>query len=486
MTHVPWHPADVEAGEEILGIDSVEFVTVGIDIGTTTTHLMISRLLARRQGGEYSNKFQVVERAVQYESPILLTPYEDETTIDVDEIDEFIRSAYRDAGYTPDDVDTGAVIITGEACRKKNAEAITERFSDEAGKFVCATAGANLEALMAAHGSGAIDFSLDTDQDVLHVDIGGGTTKLAYVVDGFVEETASINVGARLVAFDEDDRIDRIEEAARAVAAEEGIDLEMGGQLSESERKRLAGALSGHLFELVADDLGELSEELMVTDVPEPRPFDVITFSGGCAEYVYGTDPGYYGDLGPQLGDAIRADSESLGVPVERLDAGIRATAIGSTNHSVQVSGSTITISDDGLLPLKNVPLLPISVHGRDREALEAHIRERLELYDLDSLDTGFAFGFHVHGLPGLDTLTAIVDSAVAAWRSTAPGHPLILAFDSDVGLNAGELAGDRVDAPVIAVDGVALDQFGYIDIGTYLEDTNAVPLTVKSLVFEG
>jgi ethanolamine utilization protein EutA len=206
MTHVPWHPEDIEYEseneiEEIHGIDSVELLSVGIDIGTTTTHLLFSRILARRRGSGYSSNFDVVEREQIYESPVMLTPYEDETTIDTGAIDAFIRENYEEAGVTPGDVDTGAVIVTGEASRKENAAAITNLFSEQFGKFVCATAGPDLEALMSAHGSGAVDRSVKDGIDVLHIDIGGGTTKYSYIVEGFVEETASLNVGAHFVEF---------------------------------------------------------------------------------------------------------------------------------------------------------------------------------------------------------------------------------------------------------------------------------------------
>lgn len=486
MTHVPWHPEDLGTGEELHGIESVELISVGIDIGTTTTHLMFSRLLARRRGSSYSSKFQIVEREIIYQSQILLTPYTDETTVDTEEIQEFIQTTYEKAGYDPSDVDTGAVIITGEASRKENAEAITGLFSEQAGKFVCATAGANLESLMAAHGSGAVDYSLDTGQNVLHIDSGGGTTKLAYIVDGFVEETASINVGARLVETTNDE-ITRLERAGKVVGNNLGIDLSLGDRLSEEQRTALATDFAEILFELIDGNYSPLVKELMVTEPAESKPFDVITFSGGVAEYIYDRDPGYYGDLGPELGAAIRHEIEENDLSTAMLETGIRATAVGSTQHSIQVSGNTLTITDESLLPIHNIPMIPfVADHNDSAEALVEDIKDKLLLYDVDKGDEGFAFGFHLHGSPTYDFLQTIVDAAVMSWRQFDGQHPLILAFESDVAMNAGRLAVDQIDEPVISVDGVELDQFGYIDIGDPLESTNAVPLTVKSLLFEG
>lgn len=489
MTHVPWHPDDPQITGELHGIESVELLSVGIDIGTTTTQLMFSEMLARRQGGEHGSKFVIEERNPVYESEILLTPYTDVESdrIDAEAIEAFVTEVYDDAGYASDDIDTGAVIITGEASRTENAERIIDAFSARSGKFVCATAGANLETLMAAHGSGAVDYAVDNEARVLHVDVGGGTTKLAYVDEGFVQETASINVGARLVAFDEEGRVTRLEEAARKVAADAGVDIERGKILTDEEKATLAERFAELLVEVISGDVSDLAEELMVTERPQFPSFDAITFSGGGAEYIYDREKEYFGDLGPELGEAIRDAVEAENYDVTELETGIRATAVGSTQHTVQVSGNTITITDESLLPLRDVPMVPFVANHHDTvEELTAEIREKLDRYDVDQIQGPFALGFHMHGLPEHAFLDTVVQASIDGWEQMGRPEPLVLAFESDVAMNAGRMAADRVDADVIAVDGVDLDQFGYIDVGELLEDTNAVPLTVKSLVFEG
>ena len=504
MTHVPWHPQDSEVvdSEAPAGFDSVELISVGIDIGTTTTHLLFSRLHAQRQGSAYSSEFRIVDREVVYESPIRLTPYVDETTIDSDAIGEFLTEWYDQAGYSAEDVDTGAVIVTGEASRKQNAEAISGLFSENAGKFVCAIAGPNLEALMSAHGSGAVDYSLNEDVTVLHVDIGGGTTKLAYIADGFIQDTASINVGAHLIEFDDAGQIVRTAEAAERIATDLGIELEPGGQLTTQERHQIVKKFTNVLFELIDGELSELGTELMVTEVPEFESFDVVTFAGGVAEYIHGRDASYHNDLGAEFGDVIRSEMHTRGLDIGALGNGIRATVLGSTQHSVQVSGNTITITHDDVLPLQNVPMVPFVAdretdhsHGDDShhehpekiyDDLTRDVLEKLDLYDIDELSGGFAFGFHVHGLPTYDFLSKIADAVIEGWETFDGEHPIVIAFDSDVAMNTGRIVSDRVDVPVVAVDGVELSQFGYIDIGEELAATSAVPLTIKSLVFKG
>src|SRR2546421_1964974 len=158
--------------------ERVELQSVGIDIGSSTSHLTFSRLVLRRLGESLSSRFRVVERDVLHQSPILLTPYRDPFLIDTEQLDSFIRDAYGRAGLTPDGIDTGAVVVTGEAAKKENAESILSLFAREAGRFVCAAAGPQLEAIMAAHGSGAVARSRERGV-VLSVDIGGGATQLA-------------------------------------------------------------------------------------------------------------------------------------------------------------------------------------------------------------------------------------------------------------------------------------------------------------------
>ena len=517
MTHVPWHPEDVTYEsegeiEEIRGIDSVELLSVGIDIGTTTTHLMFSRILARRKGSGYSSSFDIVSREQTYKSPVALTPYADETTIDTEAIDGIIRENYEEAGVTPADVDTGAVIVTGEASRKENAEAIANLFSEQYGKFVCAIAGPDLEAFMSAHGSGAVDLSVTEEVDVLHIDVGGGTTKYSYIVDGFVEETASINVGAHLVAFDSENRISKVEAAAKKIANDAGITLSQGTKLDKADRDTVSERFARLIFEVVENDFSTLGEKLLVTERPEPVAFDTITFAGGVADYIFGRDPSYDSDLGLELGRALGRRSRQGGYDVADLGTGIRATVIGSTHHKVQVSGNTITITDRNVLPIRNLRMVPFvaettdSSHKDGRTHHDHHIErhshdhytgvdgddlihsviEKLDQYEIGTLEDSFAFGFHLHGIPTYEQLSSIADTVIRAWEQFDGENEIVVAFDSDIAMNAGRIIADRADVPVVALDGVTLEQFGYLDVGEPLEETGAVPVTVKSLLFEG
>src|SRR6185295_16859640 len=151
----------------------------------------------------------------------------------VDALEVFINEQYKDARSRREEVDTGALILTGVAVRRRNARAIAELFAAEAGKFVAVSAGDGLEATMAAHGSGAVAHSGKIGGVVLNIDVGGGTSKFAVCNNGKVQEVSALDVGARLLAFDKDGAIVRIEEAARKHAGWAGFSVEMGQKISE-------------------------------------------------------------------------------------------------------------------------------------------------------------------------------------------------------------------------------------------------------------
>src|SRR5215471_14422196 len=323
--------------------------SVGIDIGSSTSHLIFSRLTLRRQGIALSSRFVVVNREILHESPILLTPYVDKTTIDTEKLNEFIQEAYQNAQLTPNDIDTGALIVTGEAAKKKNAEAISALFSAQAGKFVCATAGHNLEAILASYGSGAVHMTYHEGGDftVMNVDVGGGTSKIAIVQQGKVIDTCALEVGARLVAMDENGIINRLEDTALKIAKLAGINLSLGGTMSDSDKEKFSQVLCDALFAVL--ERGKLAPEiqdlLLTPKLEFTDPIHAIMFSGGVSEFVYGYEKRNLGDLGVQLGKRVRERANKLAggsIPLRPAEVRIRATVIGAAQYTVQVSGNTI------------------------------------------------------------------------------------------------------------------------------------------------
>ena len=164
-------------------INEIEILSVGVDVGSSTSHLVFSNLLLKRDQRSVTRRFNIQERNIIYEGRIIHTPLLDDNTIDVNKLTGFFKEEYERAGIDPADIQTGAVIVTGESARKYNARQIAEALSNDAGNFVAATAGPNFESLIAAMGSGAAARSKDDKKTMLSCDIGGGTANLAIARD---------------------------------------------------------------------------------------------------------------------------------------------------------------------------------------------------------------------------------------------------------------------------------------------------------------
>ncbi len=479
-----------------LGADNVELTTVGIDIGSSTSHLMFARVHLQRLSTALSSRFVVVERKILWQSPILLTPYRSDYTIDVDELAGFVGGCYAYAGIEREAVDSGAVILTGEALKRRNARAIADLFSEEAGKFVCASAGHHMECQMAAHGSGAVALSRGHNATLLNVDIGGGTTKFALIENGRILATCAIAVGGRLIV--EEDVLARIEQPAYKIAEAARIELALGAPLAPSDRRRIAARMARMIMGLI--DLrqgGELARSLLVTE-PWPaelanRGIDAITFSGGVSEYLYKREGRRFGDLGFDLAEELRhalAHRRDL-PPVWDPGQGIRATVIGAAQFSVQISGNTILIADPGKLPLQNLPVLTCNfdLDGEIApEAVASAVRGALARADFEEGESPLALSFPWRGDPSHARLHAAASGVCAALpRTLQENMPLVLLIDGDVGKSLGRIILHEIapDADVIAIDAVQLKEFDYVDIGSLIELTNVVPIIIKSLLFK-
>jgi ethanolamine utilization protein EutA len=496
--HLHVNPEDAAVNEVAWAADNVELMTVGIDIGSSTSHLMFARVHLQRLSAALSSRFVVVERKILWQSPILLTPYRSDYTIDVDELAGFIGGCYAYAGIEREQVDSGAVILTGEALKRRNARAIADLFSNEAGKFVCASAGHHMECQMAAHGSGAIALSRGHNKTLLNVDIGGGTTKFALIENGRILATCAIAVGGRLVVEDEPKGLSRIEPPAQEIAREVRGELRLGQSLTTDERQRIAARMARMIMGLI--DLrqpGELARRLLVTD-PWPaelanKSIDALTFSGGVAEYLYKRETRRFGDLGSDLAEELRhmlAHRRDL-PPIWDPGQGIRATVIGAAQFSVQISGNTILIADPDKLPLQNLPVLACNLTLADQiapDTVARDVRAALARADFAEGESPLALAFPWRGDPSHGRLHAVAAGICQVLpRTLAEGMPLVLLVDGDVGKSLGRVILHEIapHADVIAIDGVQLKEFDYVDIGSVIELTNVVPVIIKSLLFK-
>ena len=492
------HP-DFEIGpdaivEDIEGLEMFTLKSVGIDIGSSTSHLVFSQLTLRREGASLSGRFKVTERKVLFRSNIMLTPYLSGTLIDIEKVRKFIESAYKEAGLTPADIDTGAVIITGEALKKENAQPIVEYFAGHSGKFICAAAGHNHEALLAAYGCGAVDLSKAEHKTVLNVDMGGGTTKFSLVENGVVTQTAAINVGARLIAFDDANVVTRIEDGGRTLMRELGYTVELGKKIMEKQKEDFTVLMAKILIELIEQEPSSpLTKQLMVT--PPFKNYrgldqiDYIVFSGGVSEHVYDRDRTSYGDVGPILGKHVRnylkklTRKNILREPIE----GIRATVIGAGEYTVQASGNTSYISNPGVLPVFGLKVVRASLK-QGRPVLEA-LKQSLAKFDLTSWTSGLALSLSLDGQLDYKTIREVAEGVAAICKSSQRSKsPLYLALDIDIAKSLGAILKEelKLDREIIAIDGIEVGDLDYIDIGEPMGITEVIPVTVKSLMFPG
>jgi len=476
-------------GRTLEGEDEICILSVGVDIGSSTSHLVFSRIVLERMDSRYV----VTQRETFYESDILLTPYSKDETIDSDALGAFIAKQYAYAKVQPEEIDTGALILTGVAVRRSNARAIGELFASQTGKLVAVSAGDSLETVMAAYGSGAVARAVRDKAAVMNVDIGGGTSKIAICFDGKVIDLTAVDIGARLVVTDDAGKVVRMEEAGRQFAAELGIKLELGSTLKADDGRKLAARMADRLFDAMKGGAPKVGSSSLLRLDPLTRAHEIseVTISGGVSEYVYGREKTTFGDLGPMLAGEIRARIENWGKRLEKPAEGIRATVIGASQYTTQVSGSTIYVWPMEVLPVRNVPVIApdmkLDDDVIDPEKVAAAIKGVLRRLDLGDGERAVAVFAPWRGSATFHRLDAFCRGIVAGLDAVlAHGHPIVLVGDGDVGGLIGIHCREelKLDYPVVSIDGLELKEFDYIDIGAILESSGAVPVVIKSLIF--
>ncbi|NNN18434.1 MAG: recombinase [Acidimicrobiaceae bacterium] len=474
--------------------ENVTLRSVGIDIGSSGTQVVFSELKLQRNGAGLATRYVVIERNCLFQSAVAFTPFTDGGIIDARALGVIIDEAYAAAGIEPDAIDTGIVILTGEALRRENAESIAMVVSAKAGDFVCATAGHHMEATLAAFGSGAVQISSDSGKRILNIDIGGGTTKLSLIVAGRIISTAALHVGGRLIVADTNGRVVRLEEAARRHALAAGVPLNLGDSVVPAELDAIANVMADTLVSaLIPSTLAKGNLPYLTEPIDELTGIDGVVFSGGVGEYVYGIEARDFGDLGLRLGNAIRTRLSDGSIPFPLLEATarIRATALGASEFCVQLSGNTCYISDETkLLPQRNLQVIhPVYVLDReiDVDSVGSAIRRHIEAFSISDSRNDLVLALTWTGELSYSRLHAMARAIVSgvADRISA-GFPVLLTFDADMGKSLGSILRDELNVTVdiLVVDGLTLWDFDYIDLGRPLQPSLAIPVTIKSLVF--
>jgi len=471
-------------------INEIEILSVGVDIGSSTSHLAFSNLVLKRDERSASRRFNIQERKVVYEGRIINTPLLDDNTIDIDKLAGFLKKEYLRAGIDPADIQTGAIIVTGESARKQNARQIAEALSADAGKFVAATAGPNFESLIAAMGSGATARSKEYNKTILSCDIGGGTSNIAMSKNGEIVSTSSISVGGRLLGVDSEGKIWRIDEPAAKVMKNLGLTHEIGDLISKADIERIAVKFAEILFEVITGPAASsLARQLMLTaDLSFPSRIDEFSFSGGVAELMYG-GLNNFNDIGHILAAKIKLLAPELSAPVIELPNKIRATVIGAGAYSLSISGCSGFRDDKISFPIRNVPVIRVDV---DQSKLSidhviSQINASFQRFDLNEGDEIIALYFKDPvrvSYPQLELFAKSIERALA--NTVKNKLPVILIFETDIACSVGNVIRreTQLKTNLLSLDELMLKEGDWVDIGEPLVDGQVFPVTVKSLVF--
>lgn len=468
-----------------------ELTSVGVDIGSSTSHVVFSQIVLERNENSRTEKFEVVERKILHSGPIHLTPFKDARNIDFEKLRDFLLHDYGAAGIEVSQIDTGAVIITGETAKKENAEWIVSALAGEAGKFVAATAGPNFESVLAAYGSGAVTKSAEVKETIMNVDVGGGSSNLAVCKEGRVVATTAINVGGRLVAVDDDQRIVRLEDTGKKLGEAIGIHLELGHTISEEEKEKLADALAESLLECIKQESSSkvTSMLMMAPPLQYDGKIDRITFSGGVAEYIYDIEKREFNDLGVILAEAIKKKVAMAGLPISKPEHRIRATVIGAGSFSLQVSGSTTFLSSGLKYPLRNLPVIEPFINTRKptSDDVKSSIENALSRFDLAEGVDPLILAFNNSVRPSYENLREFAVGVVEALKNSIRNQtPIFMCFDADIGNSVGNVMKREtgIANELLSIDEIKLKEGDFVDIGEPIIEDVVVPVVIKTLVF--
>ena len=482
-----WKRKRVNALHEVI-------LSVGIDIGTSTTQLIFSRLTIENRASSYTvPRIQIVDKEVIYRSLIYFTPLKSNTEIDADAVKRIVRDEYHSAGIRPEEVQTGAVIITGETARKQNANDVLEALSDLAGDFVVATAGPDLESVLSARGAGSDKLSEEHRTTVANLDVGGGTTNIAVYQKGTLRGVCCLDIGGRLIKAAEG-RLTYLYPKIQDLAKKHGIDLKVGDPADVEKLRRVCALMADQLAQSLHLKPMDEAHAGLYTNGGKPLPAEpeiqAITFSGGVADCVYQKMEGdlfRYGDIGVLLGQAIRENPDLRSVQLFQAAETIRATVVGAGEHTTEVSGSTIHYAE-GKLPIKNIPILKVSEEDEaSLETFRASITRQMPLYQpegqLEQIAIAFCGETRTSFAEVQKLAAAIID---AAKEVVASKYPLILVVEADIGKVLGNALNVLLDykKDVICIDGIKTLSGDYVDIGEPVAEGHVVPVVIKTLIF--
>lgn len=472
-------------------MDNNNVISVGIDVGTTTTNIIFSELTIQNLSGiSQAPILKVIDKNIIYRSEVFFTPLLSSTDIDVSTLIKLIENVYKDAKIEKSSVQTGAVIITGETARKKNADKILQELSTFAGNFVVAIAGSDLESIIAAKGSGSAALSKSKLAKVVNLDIGGGTTNLAYFNNGTATNTTCMDIGGRMIEV-KDGNIYRMTEKAQKIVNDYNFNIKINEKANINEIIKFCEIMEKAICEILyLSPKTDLSKYFITNHDWDIDKFDYITFSGGVADFVYNSpndipkDPFRYGDIGPILGYVIYKSKLIPKSSYLKVNETQQATVVGAGAYSVDLSGSTIHYIKE-LLPLKNIPI--IKLDKKEEEKLLSGeldgIKNKINWYEGEIIALSFIGNTRLN----FEQLNKLADNIIKSFDNIIKkNNPIIIVIEIDMAKSLGITLKAKLkeNYPLVCVDNVVVENGDYIDIGTPLGDGMVLPVMIKTLIF--
>lgn len=463
--------------------------SAGIDIGTSTTKMVVSSFLLKNVAGvTHVPRIEIIEKTVLHQSPIIRTPFINKDIIDMKKIEEFISQQYQLAQIAPSDIATGAIIITGESATKENASEVVHTIADGAGHFLVATAGPDLEGIIAAKGAGTLQQSKNSSKVIANIDIGGGTANIAVMQFGEVIGTCTLHVGGRLIEF-KDGKIQSISPPLMRLMERWTNPLAVG---DAAEDIRVTHCIEEMVQTLAMVLHGQCRDEkypLLLGHLPNwHKPVDAIVFTGGVASCIYENEctQRQYDDIGEKLAKMLLQNEQLQSFLWLRPEETARATVTGAGTQTTEISGATIQV-DAQVLPLKNVPVFNCHIDPSTdfNSTVKTAVERANDLFSIQDNRSPFALYFSELPYLSFQDVHALCQAILLHLATRCSKDiPIIIVIQSDYAKIIGQtIQAINATVSIICIDQIKVETGDYIDIGEVLP-SGVVPVVVKTLAF--